>query len=232
MLHLALNQAQQKPQSIHIYHLALQAADMEEELVTLNIPLAYEAVNQDSLSLWAQYVAQPCALNLLQGEFFVKPKTSKTKRLWYWAGIVGGLIIATLLLQASMQYHKLKSEYDSVHAQTLALYQSVFPGETNINNARAQLEPLLTASGSAANNPLFNYLQAVSKPLLETSNVTLQQVTLHENKLQLEVVVPDFAALSQLESALSIQGLTVKQESASLENDEVLARLNITLSAS
>jgi general secretion pathway protein L len=228
MLNLALTQAEQKPQSLHVYHLALEAADMEEQLTTLNIPLAYEAVNEDSLLLWAKHFTWPGALNLLQGEFFVKPKLSHIKRLWRRAGIVIVAIIAVQLLQSSLHYQKLKTQYDSVHAQVVELYGSVFPGETQVNNARAQLEPLLAQSGSNVNNPLFDYLQAVSEPLLNNSDVTLQQLALHENSLKLEVVAKDFAALGQLESALAAKGLTVKQENASLEKDQVLATIQIT----
>lgn len=228
MLHLALKQTERKPQSLHIYHLALEVTDMEEQLSTLNIPLAYEAVPDESLLLWAQHFTYPAALNLLQGEFFIKPKISQTKRLWRMAAGVAIAIVVVQLLQSSLQYEQLKKQYDSVHAQVVTLYTSVFPGKKDVNNARAQLEPLLVKGGSPANNPLFNYLQAISEPLLNTPEVTLQQLVLHENTLQLEVVVKDFAALSALETALSAEGLMVKQDSASLEKDQVVARLHVT----
>ncbi len=228
MLNLALSQAEHKPQSLHVYHLALEAADMEEQLTKLNIPLAYEAVADESLLLWAQHFTLPAALNLLQGEFFVKPKVSEINRVWRKAAVVAAAVVVVQLLHSSIEYQQLKKQYDVVHGQVLELYTSVFPGQTQTNNARAQLEPLLTKSGGGANNPLFNYLQEVSEPLLNTPNVHLQQIALHEKSMTLEVVVDDFAALGQLESALSAKGLAVKQESASLEKDHVIAKLQVT----
>lgn len=228
MLNLALNQAEQKPHTLHVYHLAMEAADMEEQLTTLNIPLAYEAVNMDPLLLWAQHIEMPPALNLLQGEYYIRPKFSKVKRLWMMAGGMVAAIIMVQLLHSSVEYQQYKNQYDALHAQVLELYTSVFPGETQTGNARARLEPMLAESGSSANNPLFIYLQDISDPLLNIPDVVVQQLSLQENSLQLEVVVKDFAALGQLEAALAEKGLTVKQDSASLENDQVIAQLHVT----
>ncbi|MFA6036850.1 MAG: type II secretion system protein GspL [Legionellales bacterium] len=228
MLTLALSQAEQKPQSLHVYHLALEAADMEEQLTTLKIPLAYEAVSDESLLLWTENFTSPAALNLLQGEFFVKPKVSAVKQIWRKSAAVFVAIIVAFVLQSSIEFQHYQKQYDAVHAKTLALYTSVFPNETQTTNARAQLETLLADTGGGVSNPLFDYLQAISEPLLNSPDVNLQQIALHEKSLQIEVIVKDFAALSQLENALTAKGLTVKQESASLEKDQVLARLQVT----
>lgn len=228
MLNLALTQTQQKPQSLHVYHLPLEAADMEDQLMALKIPLAYEAVPDEPLLLWAEHFTWPAALNLLQGEFFMKPKISGVKRIWRKAVFAAAALIVVQVLHSSLEFQQYKKQYDVVHRQVLELYTSVFPNETRTNNARAQLETLLADNGGGVANPLFDYLQAVSEPLLSMPDVHLQQIALHEKNMQLEVVVKDFAALGELENALTAKGLIVKQESASLEKDQVLARLQVT----
>ncbi|MGA2655408.1 MAG: type II secretion system protein GspL [Gammaproteobacteria bacterium] len=228
MLNLALKQALEKPQSLHVYHLPLEAADMEEQLTTLDIPLAYEAISDEPLLLWAEHFAPPAAINLLQGEFYVKPRMAEINRIWRKAGMVAAAIVAVQLIYSSIEYQHLKKQYDSVHAQVTSLYQTVFPGQAPGNNARAQLESLLAKNKGGGDNPLFNYLQAVSEPLLNTQDVDLQQISLHEKNLKLEVIVKDFGVLGELENAISAKGLSVKQDSASLEKDHVIAQLQVT----
>ncbi len=227
MLNLALAQATQKPQALHVYHLALEAADMEEQLATLDIPLAYEAVNQEPIALWAQHFTPPTKLNLLQGEFFVRPKISAVKRLWHMIAGVAGAIILAQVLYASLLYQQLQKQYNTVHAQVMDLYQSVFPEGKEGDNIRSRMEPLLKNSGSM-DNALFMYLQDVSEPLMGAADVSLQQVSLRGDGLHLEVIAKDFAVLGQLEAALSAKGLNVKQENASLENERVMAQLQVT----
>jgi general secretion pathway protein L len=232
MLQMALAQTLQPPQALHVYHLALEAADMEEQLNTLSLPLAYEAVSDDPLLVWAQYFSSPAPLNLLQDEFFIKPKVSEVNRLWRIAATLVVAIIAVQLCQSFLRYQQLSKQYTQVHEEVLTLYTQVFPDATQTSNAKAQLEQALAGKGGArADNPLFAYLQDIATPLLNTEGITLQQLTFQNNEMRLQIIAKDFATLSQLESALGMVGLSVKQEGASLEENQVSAQLHISRGA-
>lgn len=231
MLNLALTQTTERPETLHVYHLALEAADMEEQLTTLSVPLAYEAIADDTLTWWAQHLTFPAPMNLLQDEFVIKQKSSPLSRSWRMAAAMAAGIVVVQIVHALLNHQLLQKQYDDVHTQVLALYTQVFPDAQQTNNARAQLEAELTSQGLNATNPLFVYLQDITEPLLTTAGVELQQLTLQNNTLRVEVVVNDFATLNQLESALSANGLTVAQDSASLEENRVVAQLHLSRGA-
>ncbi len=232
MLNLALAQTTTPPQGLHIYHAPEMAAEMEEQLSTVSIPLAYEALqSKDALVFWARNLVLPVPLNLLQGEFFIKPKLSAIGRMWRQAAGLAAALVLVQILQSSLHYQQIKQQYDEVHKKVLALYGQVFPGEENVSNARSRLEQALGNTKVSEDNPLFGYLTQITTPLLNTEGVELKQLALHNKSMRLEVVVKDFATLSQLESALSAQGLTVKQDSASLEENQVIAQLHLSRGA-
>ncbi|HLF66258.1 MAG TPA: type II secretion system protein GspL [Gammaproteobacteria bacterium] len=228
MLNLALTQSAAPPQSLHIYHSPLMAAELEEQFGTLAMPLAYEAVQDDALLFFARQLVLPVPLNLLQGEYFIKPKLSAIGRMWRNAAGLAAAVVLVQILQSSLHYQQTKQQYDEVHKKVLALYTQVFPGEENVANARTRLEQALGGAKVSDDNPLFVYLTQVTAPILNTEGVELKQLAFQNNAMRLEVMVKDFATLSQLEAALSAQGLTVKQDSASLEENQVIAQLNLS----
>ena len=60
------------------------------------------------------------------------------------------------------------------------------------------------------------------------SNLILQRVNFHDNKLDLALVIADLQALDQLKQQLSEQaGMTVEIQSASALNERVEARLQL-----
>ena len=167
--------------------------------------------------------------NLLTGAYAGKDRNiGKFKRYIPVAGLAAVLMIF-LLADWIISGLRLESEYTRLQSEIEETYLALFPDARNLSDPRFQMEQtLLNARQSAGNvsgkeTGFLARLETVSG-LIGGSDNQLQQLIYNDSGLTLEISVPDYESLEDLQSRLSRE-IPSKLDSAELKDGRVYARL-------
>ncbi len=171
------------------------------------------------------FLQSPVPINLLQGEFVIKPKRSNInllkKSLYALAGSVA-FYFAYLIVSGVILSHRL----NVLQEETLALYQQAIPGATHATSPRVVLTRELQKRGQS-NHRFFVLLSALGDALSKSPGIQLTSIQFSENHLSATVQTKDFSTLDAWTANLSHQSISFKQESAEQTDDHVTARIQL-----
>jgi type II secretory pathway component PulL len=123
----------------------------------------------------------------------------------------------------------MESEYSRLQGEINGIYSELFPDARNLVDPRHQMEQSLIAArlpsgNDGGNNSSFlSQLERVSGVIGQSDNL-LEKLHFDESGLMLEVSVPDYKSLEELQSRLSKE-LPSRLENAELKDGRVYARL-------
>lgn len=164
------------------------------------------------------------AVDLAQGEFILR-KSAAVSGLW--VALLGVAVLAAMLHLGSALAKTWYLQGQSAHyaSASSVLYHELFPEDRRIVNLKAQFDEHLTRRDANARSHFIDLMAQVANA--GKAGVTLKQVDYSEmrKELALQVGAMDFAALEVFQQKLSELGLAVQLESASREEQGVIARL-------
>jgi len=163
--------------------------------------------------------------NLLQGKFAVKTKSSLSG-YWRYAAIFVVVTFAVQLAYDAIRWQHYQGVSKVAKADSIKLYQSLFPDERRVVNLRRQIEGHLAERQSAGQGfvPIATRVGAV----LNTGNWQTQRLDFDNNGLLLEVDTLSLSDLEQLRQQLTSQGLTSETLSANSQGTGIRGRLRIS----
>ncbi len=167
-------------------------------------------------------------IDLLQGRF-ARPRATKGEwKLWKPVA-VAALVLACLqpLLDAGRAW-RFEKDADRIDSETVALYTSLFPGETvpaDIRRAFAKRLGGDTASGVGF-RPLLTAVAEVtsSTPGFELQSISYQR---ERDELALQVTASSLSDLERFKTGFASRQLVAEVSSAEQEQERVRARLRV-----
>ncbi|MEN9430103.1 MAG: hypothetical protein RJA86_962 [Pseudomonadota bacterium] len=180
---------------------------------------------------WAQEFSHMTAkhpFNFLQGKFAVKTKSSLSG-YWRYAAIFVGITFAVQLAYDATRIFQYNRVVKTTKAESVKLYQTLFPDERRVVNLRRQIESHLSERQSAGQG--FVSVATKVGEVLNSGSWQTQRLDFDNNGLLLEVDALSLSDLEQLRQQLTNQGLTTETLSANSQGTGIRGRLRISESS-
>ena len=217
---------EQAPTHVQVYgeiptELSTWLAAKGEALTVENLP---------SLN-WEQEFSKITAkhpFNFLQGKFAVKTKSSLSG-YWRYAAIFVAISFTMQLAYDATRVFQYNRVVKTTKAESVKLYQSLFPEERRVVNLRRQIESHLAERQNAGQG--FMPIATRVGEVLNTGSWQTQRMDFDNNGLLLEVDALSLSDLEQLRQQLTGQGLTTETLSANSQGKGIRGRLRISESS-
>lgn len=171
-------------------------------------------------------------INLLQGPYRAKSKTSQTKKIWLIAGFLMAAWIGLALLSNLVSFFILHHQISNIDYSIKQIYKKNFPQASNVSSPRERMQDKLNKLFSQANNNNFlALLSLIGKSLAENKTIHLQNLDFREKQLSLEIFAASFDSLDNFTNALTQLNLNVKRQNAAIQGTQVKATLLISAGA-
>lgn len=164
--------------------------------------------------------AQDFPVNFLQGAF--KPQRARQhthQKPMIAAGLVFACALVVHMVYLGASHAILSTRLSHLKAETLALYQRVYPDATAVSSPRALIARALQAQGSTE-NPLSELLDALATAM-QAHPLQISQLDYREQHLSVTGMVDDFSAMEALVAQLKASGISVVQQRAEQVADKV-----------
>ncbi len=191
-------------------------------------------VTQMSVTAWLSNtihsLSLSSAINLLQGDYQAKRKTSSTKKIWKVIGVVLLCWVGLMLFGNMISFFMLHRKTQEVDQAIYAIYKANFPESRSLVAPRQRMEKKLKEMEQQTNRNQFLFLLASVANEMKpgsTSSVHLLAMDFRENQLNLTISAATFDELDDLVQRLINQGLLVKQQNAVAIGSQVRATLII-----
>jgi general secretion pathway protein L len=171
-------------------------------------------------------------INLLQGDFRGKRKSSQTKSIWKIAGILTAVFVGLLFLSNAISFFILYRQENIIQNDMIKIYKRNFPQATEMVSPRSKMEQKLkkVVTDQSKNNFLI-LLGLIGKSLSETKGIYFQHLEFRENQLTLELSASSFDDLDAFTKSLTNQGLSVNRQNAAVAGTQVKASLIVNTGA-
>jgi type II secretion system protein L len=200
-----------------------------ENSIELNvIPVTEVPSEKNFLYLMHATLNEHPYINLLQGKYALKEKIKLIKNSWALAGIVMLSWILILFVSHLSSYFILQKEMTQLDTEITQIYKRNFPKATAVVAPRDRMtSELKKLSGNSEKNTILLWLANIAKGLQAVPELQIQHIDYRDKHLMLTVFSKNFADLDNFSKALTMDGLKVKQQSATMTGSLVKATLNI-----
>ena len=167
-------------------------------------------------------------VDLLQGRF-ARPRATKGEwKLWKPAAVAALLLACVQPLLDGGRAWRYEQDADRIDRETMALYTSLFPGETVPVDIRRAFAKRLggDASSGVGFRPLLTALAEVTSntPGFELQSISYQR---ERDELALQVTANSLSDLERFKSGFASRQLVAEVSSAEQEQERVRARLRV-----
>lgn len=162
-------------------------------------------------------------LNLLQGDYSRREQWGRMLRPWRAAAV---LLLLWLVIQGGMalfELRTLRQQEAQLDAQMEELYRKSFPEARKVVDARLQMEQKLAALKSGDSG--FMKLAVGVAPALRDRLV--KGLRYQDGALDIDLALPDMAALDSVRAALTAKGLQVEIGNAAQQDGKVESRVTV-----
>ncbi|HEC20309.1 MAG TPA: hypothetical protein ENI97_13340, partial [Gammaproteobacteria bacterium] len=194
------------------------------------IDLSLDTEDAERSVLLARGFDEQHAINLLQGDYSRKQQLEKLLRPWKPALALAGLWLLLQVGGLGLEYNRLANQSQELKGQIEAVYREAFPQAKNIVNPRVQMQRGLEKlrGGGARNTGLLPLLAQAGAVLKDTPGASLRTLRFKNNRLDLDVNMPDLQSLDTLKQRLIDDArLKVEIVSASSREGKVESRLSL-----
>src|SRR5579872_6534260 len=190
MIELALQSTAEKPECIHIYNTFPTPLEIKLDSILIN---EIHLSEQDWLDTIPGWVNPASSINLLQGSYQPKLKTSETKKIWQFAAYATLAFIFLAFFSELISFFILHHEFDKIDQKINLIYKKNFPEASSVVSPEKRMESKLSALEEQINTNYFLILLAkVAKPLMAASHVQLKNIDFRNNQLTLELTADKF----------------------------------------
>ena len=212
-----------------IYLLNTDAAPFLAEKEGLKDIVTEKRLTEKQLYTDSMHSMETPAINLMQGDFQARRKTSHSKRIWLLAGYIAAAWLTLVLVSNVVSYLILHHESSQIETAINTIYQHNFPQSHSMVAPKQRMtDKLNNLMNQNHKNRLLVWLAYVGKSLHETSTIKIQQMDYRNNVLTLDISAPNFESVDKFTQALTLQSLNVKQQNVATAGTQVKGALIIT----
>jgi len=229
LLQLQLTEIEKKPDCLHIYNFSNEPLSLNLKELMVN---EIHEPNKNFLESFKEWMEKYPSLNLLQGNYIAKQKTSFSKKIWRITAGLMAVWILLLFLSNITSLIILGTASNKTEKAIQQIYKRNFPESTSMVSPRERLEAKLKKlSSNLDQNVILTLLDRVGGSLSEANDIRLQNCDFRNHVLNLTVMAKTFDSLDAFTQALTKKGLVVKQQNAGMSGSEVKASLLINKGA-
>ena len=206
---------------------------MQDELTKLceehSIELSIRQTEEPCGVLLARGFDEHNAINLLQGDYSRKQQMGKLLRPWRPALI---LVAIWLVLQFSMlgvDYARLSSLANKQQTEIETLFKQAMPGSRLVRGSEKTLveQRLASLRSGGGGNGMLGLLARSGEVFKQTPGTHLRSLRFKDNKLDVDMDLPDLQTLDKIKQGLKDAKLNVEIVSASSRDGKVQSRLSL-----
>ena len=193
-----------------------------------------------SRGVWiAERLCKSKTLNLCQGAFQHATSQTQVKKKYQLAGMLAAAWLISFIGIHAGFYLLITHQLQKVDQQIAHSYRAFFPGAQKVISPKVRIAQLLKQNQSGHNATLWSLLESWSLALqaqgvpLEKQNskspLTVQTLQFQNQVLTVMFRCDNFSALERIEAFLQKKLVRVQQISAATENEQVVAKLELSL---
>ena len=218
--------AENPPATIAVHNLTASSV-LGKQLQTLKIPVDFHP-KATYFELISADLTAPTAINLLQNNYRPRTKWLKMNKPWRIASQLAVLWLIIMFVGNIAQLVSLKYQQYRLNHTITHLYQQVFPTATTIDNVQAKITAELHKyQAPFQSQGLIDLLGKAGTIIHNSKTIKLQNIEFRDKQLQIQLTANSFATLDKLAAALKSQGLQVKRDKATTQNNLVSTKLTI-----
>jgi general secretion pathway protein L len=172
-------------------------------------------------------------VNLLQGEFARSTDYGARWRKWRTAAALAAALLVVHVAAQALQLRQAKRDEAQLDGQIAQVFASAMPSEPvsagPIHDARRQMQSRLDRIRKAGGGPEYflRSLQALSGAVGSTPKTSIDALSYREQSMDMKVMAPNLAAISQLSQYITKQGLSASIQSSTPVANGVEAHLQV-----
>lgn len=167
-------------------------------------------------------------INLLQKPYLLKRKGTRHKKTWQYAAYLALvwilIIFLSNLISFLMLHHRMNQIDVAIQHITARHFPTGYSG-TAKTSMQAKLNQLET---EANKNDFLFVLSLMGKNVLEKPGIHLENLNFQHHQMTITLLSDSFDRLDEMKAALSKQGLSVKQQNATIAGTQVRASILIS----
>jgi len=236
LLQASLDKTENKPEKIVCFYLDGEETDPALEQIDTNVEIIKVAYNTHPLVVFCGEITRAKSLNLLQGKY--KPRR-KSSGQWYRWRLAASLAAAWLLMFAGInlvELRGLKEKNAEIVSQIESIYKKSFPGSKRIVNPRVQMEQKLNElrGGGGPQGSQFLALLTESVSVISSQkDIEAQSVDFRNNRMDIGLTGTNLQSVETLNKQLNNNTrLTAEITSATSEKNIVKGRIRLQRSGS
>jgi general secretion pathway protein L len=168
------------------------------------------------------------AVNLLQGEFARATDFSARWQKWRNAAMLAAALFIVHVAAEAVQIQRAKHAGAALDAQIAAVFSAAMPAET-LQDPRRQMQSRLDRIRKSGTGPehFLRALKVLSGALAGAPKTEIDALSYHEDSLDLKVMAPSLATVSQLSQLITKEGLSAEIQSSSPVASGIEAHLQL-----
>lgn len=179
------------------------------------------------LAMFAKAVSP---INLRQGTFAYKKKSSGWIKVWRPAMVAAGVALVFMLGVKGGQWYHYSSQAESVKEQVVSSYESAFPGtKVRPHLIRNQINTALGGQSQDGSADFLMILQDFADIVQQSNEFVTQTLRFDQrrNELRVGARAKDFQSFAQVKARLEQRGFSVDQGSLNNDGETVVGELRI-----
>jgi general secretion pathway protein L len=168
------------------------------------------------------------AVNLLQGEFARTTDFSARWQKWRNAAVLAAALFTVHVAAEAVQIQRAKHAGAALDAQIATVFSAAMPAET-LQDPRRQMQSRLDRIRKSGGGPehFLRSLKALSGALAGVPKTEIDALSYHEDSLDMKVMAPSLATVSQLSQLITKQGLSAEIQSSTPVASGIEAHLQL-----
>jgi general secretion pathway protein L len=186
-----------------------------EELTEKFESLKIQLLPDGPLPWLARSLAATDAVNLLQGEFARATDFAARWQRWRNAALLAVALLTVHVAAEALQIQHAKHVGAALDAQIATVFSAAMPAET-LQDPRRQMESRLDRIRKSGGGPehFLRALKILSGALSSVPKTEIDALSYHEDSLDMKVMAPSLATVSQLSQLIAKQGMMADIQSS------------------
>ena len=168
------------------------------------------------------------AVNLLQGEFARTADFGARWQKWRNAAVLAVALLSVHILAEAVQIQRAKHAGAALDAQIASVFSTAMPAEP-LQDPRRQMQSRLDRIRKSGAGPehFLRSLKVLSGALAGVPKTEIDALSYHEDSLDMKVMAPSLATVSQLSQLIAKQGLLAEIQSSTPVASGIEAHLQL-----
>lgn len=195
----------------------------------------FTKVNLDTYVWIAKKLNQQKSINLCQAEFAHNTNAEVSKKYLKCAGVLGAIWVFWLLLSKTVSLILINHQLAIYNEKIAVVYRKFFPDAKQVISPKFRISQILQKNKVGQNSIFWQLLAKFSTVIKDISNynsdntppVSIEQISMQNNNLSINVTCRDFDILEKIEIGLKSQQIKLHKSGVTTKNNKVIATLEL-----